>query len=78
MKDCGLDDGPKAAVSPGLKEDDLGDESEHVEFDKRAATECRRICARANYLAQDRPDLHHAINFLCQDMSFRVRSVGGR
>ena len=68
VEGLGLDSGCKSTATPGLKpiidklvEDKLLSSSSHTAF--------RALAARANYLAQDRPDLQFAAKEVCRFMS---------
>ena len=39
------------------------------ELDAEKATRFRKICARANYLSQDRPDIMYCVKEICRQMS---------
>ena len=50
-------------VHPQLEEDDDN------ELNEQEASSFRALAARANYLAQDRPDIQYATESLCRDLS---------
>ena len=62
---CGMKDG-NASVVPGVKlQEEAGDEEELAGED---LTRYRSVAARANFIAQDRPDIRFAVKELCRDM----------
>ena len=62
IKELGLSAGGKSVSTPGVKE--VSDES--VDFNPSTY---RALVARANYLAQDRPDIQYSVKELCRKMS---------
>ena len=60
-------DGTKGVTSPGTDAD--ADQEDGDEVDAESATRFRGLAARANYLAQDRPDLAFAAKEVCRDMA---------
>ena len=62
VKELGLSSESKSVSTPGVKE--VPDES--VDFNPSMY---RALVARANYLAQDRPDIQYAVKELCRKMS---------
>ena len=66
VKELGLE-GANSVATPGerLKDSEVDD----VELDAQRATQYRQITARANYLAQDRPDIMYAVKEVCRHMS---------
>ena len=72
LEGLGLDSGCKSTATPGLKpaidklaEDKLLGADSHTIF--------RALAARANYLAQDRPDLQFAAKEICRFMAKPIR-----
>ena len=62
--------GKKTAVSPGIKPADSKEEIGDDELlEPEAASEYRRLTARANYLAQDRLDIRYTVKELTRWMS---------
>ena len=55
------------SVVPGVKEKPI--KEDEVELDVKDAKVFRSVVARANYLAQDRPDIRFACKELCREMS---------
>eukprot|EP00973_Karenia_brevis_P012895 1749607-Karenia_brevis.AAC.1 len=53
----------KPVISPGSKE--LNDEKDDAALDKDKSSLYRAVVARANYLAQDRPDIQFATKEVC-------------
>ena len=66
VKELGLQEA-KSAATPGDKLKD--NEKDDVELNAAKATHYRQVGARANYLAQDRPDIMYAVKEICRDMS---------
>ena len=63
----GLKENSKGVVTPGSKlKEEEGDEKA---LDPDTSTKYRAMVARANYLAQDRPDIQFATKELCRAMS---------
>ena len=57
----------QGVVTPGIKQD-ISEDTE-PKLDPEQATRYRALVARANYLAQDRPDIQYATKELCREMS---------
>ena len=57
--------GSRSLSTPGERSDIRGGESEAPTLAKEEATRFRSIAARANYLAQDRPDIAYAVKEIC-------------
>jgi hypothetical protein len=64
MQDC------NASVAPGVQRDD----DSEGELNRDEAWMFRSVVARANYLAQDRPDIRYTVKELCRRMSKPNRS----
>ena len=68
IKDLGLETA-KGVTTPGTREDvkkaDQENEGDDQECDGKEATLYRGICARLNYLAQDRPDIAYSSSASC-------------
>eukprot|EP00969_Alexandrium_andersonii_P373649 15484522-Alexandrium_andersonii.AAC.1 len=60
--------GGKGVVTPGTgtTQEDEGDDQE---LDQEESTRYRALAARADYLAQDRPDIHYATKALCREVA---------
>lgn len=69
MSEAGIQRNSKIVDYPALKEENVEIEEERQLMQKEEATSFRRTCARANYLAQDRPDVQQAVGMLCREMS---------
>ena len=57
----------KGVVTPGMKPQ--GDPEEDETLSEEDSSRFRALAARANYLAQDIPDIQHATKELCREMS---------
>jgi hypothetical protein len=67
MEDC------NSNAVPGSKNKE--DEADDEELDPTARTRYRSVVARANFLAQDRPDIRYSVKELCREMACpRMRS----
>ena len=64
----GLNEQSTGLTGPIVKEE-AKDDGDDEELSKKEATEFRAIAARANYLAQDRPDIQYTAKEICRDMS---------
>ena len=68
-----LKDSSKGAVTPGVQVKIPLEEEE--EIPEQQITTYRALAARANDLAQARPDVQHAVNEICRELcSPKVRS----
>ena len=67
IKEMGLGEA-NAVKTPGVKDRDKGEHGEQP-LDKAEASMYRSCVARANYLAQDRPDIAYAVKEACRDMA---------
>jgi hypothetical protein len=61
MREC------NPCVSPGVKP--TAEEDDEIELDGDGVWHYRSVVARANFLAQDRPDIRFAVKELCREMS---------
>eukprot|EP00969_Alexandrium_andersonii_P341930 15114427-Alexandrium_andersonii.AAC.1 len=68
VKGLGVEEDSKGVVTPGVgtTQEEEGDDEE---LDQEEATRYRALAARANYLAQDRPDIQYSTKALCRDMA---------
>ena len=66
-EELGFKKGTKGVVTPGIKSKITPESEEDLEPEQ--ATRYRALVARANYLAQDIPDIQYAAKELCRDMS---------
>ena len=66
-QELGLKESSKGVVTPGIKQKPT--KREEQALGGREATRYRALVARANYLAQDRPDIGYATKELCREMS---------
>ena len=66
-RDLGLKEKSKGVSTPGVKP--KANTKEEKELNPSQATQFRAMVARANYLAQDRPDIQFATKELCREMS---------
>ena len=66
LSDMGMSD-CKAGLLPGAKGQGEGESDE--ELDAITAWRYRSVVARANFLAQDRPDIRYSVKELCREMS---------
>ena len=74
LEDIGLEDCKPGAV-PGTQPTE--EQDGELELDRETAWKYRSIVARANFLAQDRPDIRYAVKELCREMSCpKMRSWG--
>ena len=72
-QEMGIKTGSKEVVTPGVK--GKYDAQEEEELDSEESSQYRALVARANYLAQDRPDIQYSVKELCREMSSpKVRS----
>jgi hypothetical protein len=74
MKELGLEDESNSVVSPIVKVDgrddhDEGDDHDDEPLSREEQRQFRALAARANYLAQDRPDLQYAVKEVCRSMA---------
>lgn len=67
LEEMGMEDCNESQV-PGAQREETAD-SEHDGLDPEGAWKYRSVVARANYLAQDRPDIRFAVKELCRRMS---------
>ena len=68
-------EGAKAVSTPGEDEKKWEEGKNKVILGSEQATQFRRIAARANYLAADRPDLMYSVKEICRQMA--TPTVGG-
>ena len=66
LSDMGMSD-CNAGTLPGAKRQSEGEADE--ELDATTAWRYRSVVARANFLAQDRPDIRYCVKELCREMS---------
>ena len=59
----------KGVGTTGEDEKAWEEEENNQELDESQATAFRRISARANYLAADRPDIMYSVKELCRHMA---------
>jgi hypothetical protein len=59
----------KGLSTPGVEGKDEEDNDDDKELEKEQAHSFRRIAARCNYLAMDRPDIQYSVKEVCRDMS---------
>ena len=71
LEACGVSEG-NSSVVPGVRlQEEVGDE-EGLEGEE--LTRFCSVAARANFLAQDRPDIRYAVKELCRDMAKPTRA----
>ena len=68
MEEMGIEEGSQGVRSPIQKEEKV-EEGDEEELNKEEASRYRRISARANYLAADRPDIQFAVKEICRGMT---------
>ena len=73
LEDMGLHASSNGLDKPCIKETAQDIEQDDVELDPQEMTSFRSIAARANYLAQDRPDLQFATKEICRRMAKPTR-----
>ena len=66
LETMGLKDG-NASVVPGVKIQE--EEGDAVELSAEDLSRFRSVAARANFIAQDRPDIRYSVKELCREMS---------
>jgi hypothetical protein len=67
MEECGMD-GSKSVCTPGLRES-AAEAAADVPLDPKLMRAFRAAAARANYMAQDRPDCQYACKEICRFMA---------
>ena len=60
-----------AVTTPGEEEKTWEKEENEKEVNKENGNKYRKIAARANYLAADRPDIMYAVKEICRWMANR-------
>ena len=68
VKELGLEEA-KAVASAGEDAKVHEEEGNLVPLSARGSTQYRKLAARANYLAPDRPDVQYAVKELCRNMA---------
>ena len=75
---CGLERKSKGLDTPSIREDSGNHNEDDECLNPQEVKEFRGLAARANYLAQDRPDIQFATKEVCRCMSKPTRLCWGK